>query len=72
MTDDIYFMNEAIAEAELAAAADEVPVGAVVVRDGKIITAIGMGAALEFGLALVEIFCGKETAEKLGGAVLAK
>ena len=37
MTDDIYFMNEAIAEAELAAAADEVPVGAVVVRDGKII-----------------------------------
>ena len=43
-----------------------------VVRDGKIITAIGMGAALEFGLALVEIFCGKETAEKLGGAVLAK
>ena len=37
MTDDICFMNEAIAEAELAAAADEVPVGAVVVRDGKII-----------------------------------
>lgn len=37
MTDDTYFMNEAIAEAELAAAADEVPVGAVVVRDGKII-----------------------------------
>ena len=37
MTDDIYFMNEAIAEAELAAAADEVPVGAVVVRDGKIV-----------------------------------
>ena len=43
-----------------------------VVTDGKIITGIGMGAALEFGLALVEVFCGKEAADKLGGAVLAK
>lgn len=43
-----------------------------VVTDGKIVTAVGMGAALEFGLALVEIFCGKETADRLCGAVLAK
>ena len=43
-----------------------------VVRDGRIITGVGMGAALEFGLALVEIFCGKETAERIGGSVLAK
>ena len=43
-----------------------------VVKDGKIITGVGMGAALEFGLALVEVFCGKETADKLGGSVLAK
>ena len=43
-----------------------------VVRDGRIITGVGMGAALDFGLALVEIFCGKETAERIGGSVLAK
>ena len=41
-------------------------------QDGRIITGVGMGAALEFGLALVEIFCGKETAERIGGSVLAK
>ena len=41
-------------------------------RDGRIITGVGMGAALEFGLALVEVFCGKETAEHLGDSVLAK
>lgn len=35
--DDLYFMGEAIAEAQLAAEIDEVPVGAVVVRDGEII-----------------------------------
>ena len=40
--------------------------------DGKIITAKGMGAALEFGLALVEVLCGKETAEQIGNAVFAK
>lgn len=35
--DDIRFMREAIAEAELAWGEDEVPVGAVAVRDGVII-----------------------------------
>ena len=35
--DDLYYMSEAIAEARLAAEIDEVPVGAVVVRDGEII-----------------------------------
>ncbi|MBQ4150770.1 MAG: tRNA adenosine(34) deaminase TadA [Clostridia bacterium] len=35
--DDLYFMGEAIAEAQLAAEIDEVPVGAVVVRDDEII-----------------------------------
>lgn len=35
--DDIRFMREAIAEAELARGEDEVPVGAVAVRDGVII-----------------------------------
>jgi tRNA(adenine34) deaminase len=35
--DDIYFMQQAIKEAELAYDADEVPVGAVVVMNNKII-----------------------------------
>ena len=39
--------------------------------DGHIITAAGMGAALEFGLALVEQFCGRETADALRHAVIA-
>ncbi len=34
---DEYFMREALRQAQKARAADEVPVGAVVVRDGKII-----------------------------------
>ena len=40
--------------------------------DGKIITSKGMGAALEFGLALVEVLRGKEIAEQIGNAVFAK
>ena len=40
--------------------------------DGKVITSKGMGAALEFGLALVEVLCGKEKAEQICGAVFAK
>lgn len=42
-----------------------------VVRDGKIITAAGMGVALEFGLALVAALKGEEAAESLRRAVLA-
>ena len=34
---DIDFMSAAIEEAKLAEADDEVPIGAVIVRDGKII-----------------------------------
>lgn len=37
MNDDLYFMGEALHEACLAAEEDEVPVGAVIVRDGAII-----------------------------------
>ncbi len=37
MTDDERYMKAALAEARLSAEADEVPVGAVVVADGKII-----------------------------------
>ena len=42
-----------------------------VVTDGKVITAAGMGVALEFGLALVAVLKGKETADELRRAVLA-
>ena len=42
-----------------------------VVRDGNIITAAGMGVALEFGLALVAALKGEETAEQLRRTVLA-
>lgn len=39
--------------------------GDKVVRDGKIITAAGMGAAFDFGLALVAALCGEEKAAAL-------
>jgi 4-methyl-5(b-hydroxyethyl)-thiazole monophosphate biosynthesis len=42
-----------------------------VVRDGRIITARGMGVALEMGLAIVALFCGKEKADELRVAVIA-
>jgi 4-methyl-5(b-hydroxyethyl)-thiazole monophosphate biosynthesis len=42
-----------------------------VVLDGKILTAKGMGAAMEMGLKIVEIFCGKKAADDLKHAVIA-
>lgn len=42
-----------------------------VVRDGKILTAAGMGVAVEFGLAIVEALLGKDKAEELRRGVLA-
>ena len=47
-------------------------VGGRVVRDGQVITGIGMGAALEFGIEIVAAIKGREEAEKLAAAVLAK
>ena len=38
MTDDTYFMNEAIREAEKSLMEDGIPIGAVLVKDGKIIS----------------------------------
>lgn len=43
-----------------------------VVRSGNIITAKGMGAALEFALALVSVLCGNERAEETAFSVMAK
>lgn len=45
--------------------------GARVVRDGKVVTAMGMGVALEFGLTLVSILKGQECADTLRRAVIA-
>ncbi len=45
--------------------------GARVVRDGRILTAAGMGVALEFGLALVEALKGEDAAARLRRAVIA-
>ncbi len=39
--------------------------------DGKIITAAGMGVALDFGLALVAVLCSSEKAAELRHAVIA-
>ena len=56
-------------EDQLAGAA--IPENARVVRDGRVITAIGMGAAMEFGLELVAVLKGEETANALKKAVFA-
>ncbi len=42
-----------------------------VVIDGKILTATGMGAALDMGLEIVKIFCGEQKASSLRTAVIA-
>ena len=42
-----------------------------IVLDGKILTAAGMGVALDMGLLIVEIFCGKEAAIALRHSVIA-
>lgn len=40
-----------------------------VVHDGNIVTARGAGAAIDFGLALLEILAGKEVADKVSGGI---
>ena len=47
------------------------PKGVNVAVDGKIITAVGMGVAIDFGLELVEVLKGKEAAAALRTAILA-
>ncbi len=42
-----------------------------VVQDGRIITAAGMGVAVELGLRLVELLCGRQKAEDLRHAIIA-
>jgi 4-methyl-5(b-hydroxyethyl)-thiazole monophosphate biosynthesis len=47
------------------------PKGVNVAVDGKIITAVGMGAAIEFGLELVAALKGEDVASALRTAILA-
>ncbi len=51
---------------------DGANIGGRAVRDGNIITGIGMGAAVEFGLEIVAALKDRETADKLAAAILAK
>ncbi len=55
-------------EQELSGASE---VGGRVIRDGKIITAIGMGAAVEFGLELISVLKNPQTAGKIRDGILA-
>ncbi len=55
-------------EDELKGAID---IGGKVIRDGKIITAVGMGVALEFGLELVSVLKDPETAGKIKDGIRA-
>ena len=41
-----------------------------VVVDGNVITATGMGVALEMGLALVSLLCGEQKAKELSSAII--
>ena len=42
-----------------------------IVRDGNIITAAGMGVALEMGLLIIELLCGNKKAEEIKNAIIA-
>lgn len=42
-----------------------------VVRDGNVITAAGMGVAIEFGLEIVEMLCGDVAATNVRAAIIA-
>ena len=46
--------------------------GGPVERDGNVITSRGMGTAIFFALAIVEVFCGREKAEELKKSIIAE
>lgn len=48
-----------------------IEIGGKVIRDGKIITATGMGVAMEFGLELIRVLIDPETADKIKEAIRA-
>ena len=69
--DDEYFMRQALAEAEKALAADEVPIGAVIVANGRIIArAHNMVERLNDVTAHAEMMAFTAAAEAIGGKYL--
>ena len=69
--DDEYFMRQALAEAEKAMAADEVPIGALIVADGKILArAHNMVERLNDVTAHAEMMAFTAAAEAIGGKYL--
>jgi tRNA(adenine34) deaminase len=67
LTSDEHFMNEALRQARMAYGADEVPVGAVVVRDARIIArAYNQVELLKDATAHAEILAITQTAHALG------
>jgi tRNA(adenine34) deaminase len=67
LTSDEYFMSEALRLAKMAYEADEVPVGAVIVRDGKIIArAYNQVELLKDATAHAEVLAITQAANALG------
>ena len=65
---DIFYMNEALKEARIAAEHDEVPVGAVMVRDGRIVArAFNTREIDKNPLSHAEIKIINDTCKALGG-----
>jgi tRNA(adenine34) deaminase len=72
MEADIQYMQEALAEARSAAAAGEVPIGAVLVRDGKILARSGNRTIRDCDpTAHAEVAALREAAHRLGNYRLA-
>jgi tRNA(adenine34) deaminase len=65
---DIYFMRLALREAERAAEHDDVPIGAVVVREGEVVGAAGNERELRSDpTAHAEVLALREASTRLGG-----
>jgi tRNA(adenine34) deaminase len=65
---DEHFMRLALREAERALARDEVPIGAVIVRDGEVLAAAGNERELRSDpTAHAEVLALRDAAAKLGG-----
>nr|WP_130805466.1 tRNA adenosine(34) deaminase TadA [Senegalia massiliensis] len=63
-----YFMNKALKQAEIAYQKEEVPIGCVIVKDGKIIaSAYNMREELNDPTAHAEIIALQDASETLGG-----
>jgi tRNA(adenine34) deaminase len=72
MEEDVQFMEAAIDEARSAAAAGEVPIGAVIVRDGKIVARSGNRTIRDTDpTAHAELVALREAAQTLGNYRLA-